>query len=97
MRIIDSLAQQVMEASDEELAEVAKGLRMDLNSDDSAAFAGLTHFAQPQLSDFFDLNVCKSLHGPAEGLADNPPAQPKDCKRQSKRPQNASAIKRPTK
>lgn len=59
MRILNALAQETMEASDEEVLEVAMELRMDLSKNDSAAFAGLTYFARPQLSEFFEEAVAK--------------------------------------
>jgi hypothetical protein len=96
-RIIDALAREAMEATDEELAEAAKGLRMDLNSHQSVAFAGVMHFAQPKISDFFDLEVPRSSLVSTEGLAYNSPVPPKDCKRHSKRQQIASETKRPRK
>ena len=61
LRVLDALAMEVTEASDEEIREVAKQLRMDLKKPESAAFAGLTYFARPQLADFFDLEVRKKL------------------------------------
>ncbi len=54
MRILDALAEEAIESSDEEVREAARDLRMDLDSRESAAFAGLTYFARPQLSDFFE-------------------------------------------
>jgi hypothetical protein len=59
MRILDALAREAIEAPDEEIIEVATELRMDLTRSDSAAFAGLTYFARPQLSEFFDVGVAE--------------------------------------
>jgi len=97
MRIMDALAQEAIEASDEEVTEAAADLRMDLNSRESAAFAGLTYFARPQMSEFFSLDVSKSLQAPAEGVAGNPPARPNDRQRRSKRQRIAIERKRPEK
>jgi hypothetical protein len=58
------LAQEAIEASDEDLREAASDLGMDLTSKGSSAFAGLTHFARPQLSEFFDVEVSRSLQAP---------------------------------
>jgi len=33
----------------------------------SAAFAGLKYFATPQLSDFFEFDICRNLRGWIEG------------------------------
>jgi hypothetical protein len=97
MRIMDALAQEAIEASDEEVTEAAADLRMDLNSRESAAFAGLTYFARPQMSEFFSLDVSRSLQAPAEGIAGNPPAHPNDRQRRSKRLRIAIERKRPEK
>jgi len=61
LRVLDALAQEAIEASDEEVIDAATDLRMDLNSMHSAAFAGLMYFARPQLSDFFDMEISKRL------------------------------------
>jgi hypothetical protein len=97
MRIMDALAQEVVEASDEEVTEAAADLRMDLNSRESAAFAGLTYFARPQMSEFFSIEVPKSLQAPAEGIAGHPLAHPSDRDRRPKRVRTAIERKRPEK
>jgi hypothetical protein len=84
MRILDALAQEAIEASDGEVTEAATDLGMDLRRRDSAAFAGLTYFSRPQLSDFFDLEVSKRLQAPTE---------PNDTQRGSKQPQIPTASK----
>jgi hypothetical protein len=96
MRIMDALTQEVVEASDEEVTEAAADLRMDLNSKESAAFAGLTYFVQPQMSEFFAVDVSESLQAPAEGIG-SPPAHPIGGRRGSKRPRIAAERKRPGK
>lgn len=81
LRVLDALAREVIEASDEEVTAAAADLRMDLNSRDSAAFAGLTYFARPTLSDFFDIEP----QAPAERAVGDPPAAvPRSRQRRSK-------------
>jgi hypothetical protein len=94
---MDALAQEAIVASDEEVTEATADLRMDLNSRESAAFAGLTYFARPQMSEFFSVEVPKSLQAPAEGIAGNPPAHPADRQRRSKRLRTAIERKGPEK
>jgi hypothetical protein len=95
MRILDALAQEAIEASDEEITEAATALRMDLNRRESAAFAGLTYFARPQLGEFFDIEVSKSLQAPAERIVGGPPAQPENRQRRSRRRQIPTERKPP--
>jgi hypothetical protein len=97
MRIMDALAQEAIEASDDEITEAAADLRMELSSRESAAFAGLTYFARPQMSEFFSGEVPKSLHGPAKGIAGNSPAHPTYRQRRSKRLRIAIERKPPEK
>jgi hypothetical protein len=61
LRVLDALAQELIEASDEELQEIALALRMDLAMPESAAWAGVTYFARPRLDEFFDVDPCKKL------------------------------------
>jgi len=61
MRVLDALAQELSEASDEEVLEAAKALRMDLTMPESAAWAGVTYFARPRLDEFFDIETHKKL------------------------------------
>lgn len=83
LRILDALAQEVIAASDSEITQAATALRMDLNSRGSAAFAGLTYFARPQLSDFFEIEVSKVLQAPAKQVNGRARAQ-LEGKRRSK-------------
>ena len=55
-RILDSFARELIDAGDEEILEAAKDLGMDPWVKGSAAFAGVTYPARPQLSDFFGLD-----------------------------------------
>lgn len=95
MRILDALAREAIEASDEEVTQAAANLRMDLSNGSSAAFAGLTYFARPRLTDFFDLQVLKGLPTPAGRIAARPTAKPKKGQRRSKRPQTPTQRKPP--
>lgn len=60
-RVLDSLAQELIDVPDEEIVEAAKSLGMDPRARESAAFAGVTYPARPQLSDFFDLEARQKL------------------------------------
>jgi hypothetical protein len=75
MRVLDALAQEAIDASDEDIAEAAADLRMDLDRQGSSAFAGLTYFARPQLLDFFDVEMLKRAQALPEPIAE--PAQKK--------------------
>ncbi len=81
LRVLDALAQEAIEASDAEVSEAAMDLRMDLNSRESAAFAGLTYFARPQFSDFFDVEISRSLPAPTKRIDGRPRAAPKNGRR----------------
>jgi hypothetical protein len=63
-RILDALKQELIEASDEEIYQAAVELGMNLNMQESAAFAGLTYPSRPQLSDFFELEAFRYLQPP---------------------------------
>jgi hypothetical protein len=54
-RVLDGLAAELLEASDEEILTCAKDLGMDPSSPWSAAFAGVTYFSRPRSGDFFDV------------------------------------------
>jgi hypothetical protein len=56
-RILEAFGQELIDASDEEITEMAKDLGMDLQMKGSGAFAGLTFPAKWQLSDFFDVEA----------------------------------------
>jgi hypothetical protein len=58
-RVLDAFAQELVEASDEEISTAAKDLGMDLQKW-SSAFAGVTYPARPGLSDFFDLEAVQA-------------------------------------
>ncbi|MGO9932426.1 MAG: hypothetical protein ACLPV8_11515 [Steroidobacteraceae bacterium] len=58
-RILDAFGEDLIDASDEEIIEVAKELGMDLQMKGSGAYVGLTFPAKWQLSDFFDAEAMK--------------------------------------
>lgn len=60
-RVLDALAQELVDASDEEITAAANSLGMDLRMRESAAFAGVTYPSRPQPSDYFDLEGRKKL------------------------------------
>jgi hypothetical protein len=95
MRVLDALVQEAIEASDEEITGAATDLRMDLHKSESAAFAGLTYFARPQPSDFFDVEQFTSFQVSAGRIARDPSLEPKIRQRRSKRRQIPSARKAP--
>ena len=65
-RIVDALELELIEASEQEIMQAAQDLGMNPRMKGSAAFAGLKFPAKPQLSDFFDLEVCRKLQAAAE-------------------------------
>jgi hypothetical protein len=81
-RLLEALEQELIEASDEEILEAAKDLRMDPGMKESAAFIGLKVPAKPQLSDFFEFDLCRRL----QLEKDAKQLQPKRKPRASKRP-----------
>jgi hypothetical protein len=56
-RVLEALAQELIESTDEELLEAAKDLGMDTTMRGSAAFIGLKYPAISGMSDFFDVPV----------------------------------------
>lgn len=54
-RVLDALALELMESTDEELLQAAKDLGMDPRMRGSAAFIGLRYPAIPRMSDFFEV------------------------------------------
>lgn len=85
MRVLDAMAGEAIESSDEEVLEAATDLRMDPTRRDSAAYAGLTFFARPQLSDFFDIEVPQRLSAPVKPTAAAPTTKPLTRRRGAKR------------
>jgi hypothetical protein len=58
-RILEALARELIDASDEEIIEAANDLGMDPQMKGSAAFVGLTFPARWSVSDVFDLEAVK--------------------------------------
>ncbi len=73
-RIFEALGQELIDAPDDEISAVARELGMNLEMRESAAFAGLTYPARPQLSDFFELEAFRQMRL-VDGGADTPAPQ----------------------
>jgi hypothetical protein len=58
-RILNGLEQELIEVSDEEVLAAAQSLGMDPRMRGSAAFAGIKYMLRPQLSDFFEFDLCR--------------------------------------
>jgi hypothetical protein len=69
-RILKGLEQELIDATDEEIIEAAKDLGMNPKMKGSAAFAGLTFPAKPQLSDFFEFETRENMRVSVEPAAD---------------------------
>ena len=94
--ILDAFARELIDVSDEEIIDAAKDLGMDPRTRTSAAFAGVTYPARPQLSDFFDMDLHKRLQSAADGIAKEPSTEQKKKTRRSKRSQISIERKNPT-
>ncbi len=53
-RVLEGLAQELIESSDDELLDAAKSLGMDPSMRGSAAFIGIKYPALPRATDFFE-------------------------------------------
>lgn len=60
-RILDALAHELLEASDEELLAAAHELGMRPDMKGSAAFIGILGPSHPKLEDFFDLDALRAM------------------------------------
>ena len=60
-RILDALANELVEASDEELLAAARDLGMRPEMKGSAAFIGVMGPARPKFEDFFDLEALHAV------------------------------------
>jgi hypothetical protein len=67
-RVQDALGQELIDASDEEILQVATDLRMNLEEKMSAAYAGLKYPARPKLADFFDVDVARKMRDEVEKM-----------------------------
>jgi len=88
-RVLEALKQELIDAPDEEIREAARSLGMKLEMKESAAFAGLTYPARPQLSDFFELEALRQMPRLEQSMADNARpvrVQPRGQKQRRKRP-----------
>lgn len=94
-RILDAFAQELIDASDEEIFEVANDLGMDPKSRMSAALAGVTYPTRPQLSDFFDVETPGKVRSVEDRTASELRLEPKNGSRRSKRPQLSTDRKIP--
>lgn len=56
IRLLDALADELIEASDEEIMQAAEDLGMNPRMKGSAAFAGLKYRVKPRIADFYDLD-----------------------------------------
>jgi hypothetical protein len=72
--VLDALAQELIQSTDEELLQAARDLGMDPAMRGSAAFIGLKYPSLPQPSDFFDVVT----RDPAQIKIGPPPFDPKD-------------------
>jgi hypothetical protein len=96
-RILDAFAQELIDASDEEVLEAAKDLGMEPRIRGSAALAGLIYPAPGhlQLSDFFDLEALKRLPALAgrDRVFSERPVKPKSRSHRSRRPRLSTERK----
>ena len=61
IRLLDALADDLIDSSDEEIMQAAQDLGMNPQMKGSAAFSGLKYRANPRLSDFYDLDLEANL------------------------------------
>lgn len=59
--LLDALVHELIDASDEEIQETAKDLKMSLAVKESAAFAGLLYPSRLKVEDFFDFESLRCL------------------------------------
>jgi len=67
-RVLDSLEQELIAASDEDILEAARDLGMNLTMKGSAAFAGLNYPATARFNDFFDPEMLKQIRAHMERI-----------------------------
>jgi hypothetical protein len=90
-RVLEALAQELVESTDDELLEAARELGMEPTMRGSAAFIGLRYPAIPRLSDFFELPAAHPLAIPTRrhSLPNRGSAtQPRARKKRRKRPRH---------
>lgn len=66
-RVIDGLAEELIESADEEVLQAARDLRMEPTSRGSAAFIGIKYSSAWQFSDFFELTKRQPQQARADG------------------------------
>lgn len=81
-RVLEALAQELIDSTDDELLEAAKELGMDPTMRGSAAFIGLKYPSMPRISDFFEL---PALLPQRIGIESNPMALSRAKRRLSSR------------
>jgi hypothetical protein len=91
-QLLAALEQELIEAADEEILQVAADLGMNPQMPGSAAFRGLTFPEKPQLSDFFELDLCRRVQTAAERPA---PARGRRAKRRGSKQLQAGVDKNP--
>jgi hypothetical protein len=77
-RILEALANELVESTDEEILQAAKDLGMNPAMRGSAAYIGLKYPSTPRTSDFFEMPVFRPQQIRAEST---PPKAPKSGKR----------------
>jgi hypothetical protein len=72
-RVLDSLEQELIEASDEDVLGAARDLGMNPMMKGSAAFAGLNYPATTRFSDFFDPETQKLIRAEMQRIGKSTP------------------------
>jgi hypothetical protein len=85
-RILEALAEELIESTDDELLEAAKDLGMDPTMRGSAALLGLTSPATHRPSDFFEVTVFHQQQIESERGANARPLSRKRQPGRTKRP-----------
>jgi len=68
-RVLDALEQELIDASNEEILQVAKDLGMNPMMKGSAAFMGLKYPGTARFSDFFDLEELQQIRAEMRRVA----------------------------
>jgi hypothetical protein len=66
-RVLVALENELVDATDDEIAEAAADLGMDLKMKGSAAFMGVLHSRPRRIEDIFDLESLREIHGRLPG------------------------------
>ena len=62
-RVLAALETELVVATDDEIAEAAADLGMDLNMKGSAAFMGVLHACPRRVEDIFELESLRAIYG----------------------------------